>query len=81
LSLSLEYPKKLLGLIKMCLNETYSRVRTGKNLTRVLFKRPETRRCFITIAFQLCFGISRQEGPRETGRIETEWDISASGLC
>jgi sorting nexin-29 len=25
-------PRKLVGLIKMCLNETYSRVRTGKNL-------------------------------------------------
>jgi hypothetical protein len=27
-------PRKLVGLIKMCLNETYSRVRTGKNLSR-----------------------------------------------
>jgi hypothetical protein len=26
-------PRKLVGLIKMCLNETYSRVRIGKNLT------------------------------------------------
>jgi hypothetical protein len=26
-------PRKLLGLIKMCLNETYSRVRIGKNLS------------------------------------------------
>jgi sorting nexin-29 len=26
-------PKKVLGLIKMCLNETYSRVRIGKNLS------------------------------------------------
>jgi hypothetical protein len=25
-------PRKLFGLIKMCLNETYSRVRIGKNL-------------------------------------------------
>jgi hypothetical protein len=25
-------PRKLVGLIKMCLNETYSRVRIGKNL-------------------------------------------------
>jgi hypothetical protein len=28
-----EIPRKLVGLIKMCLNETYSRVHTGKNLT------------------------------------------------
>jgi hypothetical protein len=26
-------PRKLVGLIKMCLNETYSRVRIGKNLS------------------------------------------------
>ena len=26
-------PMKLVGLIKMCLNETYSRVRVGKNLS------------------------------------------------
>jgi hypothetical protein len=28
-------PRKLVGLIKMCLNETYSRVRTGKNLSEM----------------------------------------------
>jgi hypothetical protein len=28
-----EIPRKLAGLIKMCLNETYSRVRIGKNLS------------------------------------------------
>jgi hypothetical protein len=26
-------PRKLVGLIKMCLNETYSRVHIGKNLS------------------------------------------------
>jgi hypothetical protein len=26
-------PRKLVGLIKMCLNETYSRVRIGRNLS------------------------------------------------
>jgi hypothetical protein len=26
-------PRKLVGLIKMCLNETYSTVRIGKNLS------------------------------------------------
>jgi hypothetical protein len=26
-------PRKLVGLIKMCLNETYNRVRIGKNLS------------------------------------------------
>jgi hypothetical protein len=27
-------PRKLVGLTKMCLNETYCRVRTGKNLSK-----------------------------------------------
>jgi hypothetical protein len=31
-------PSKLVGLFKMCLNETYSTVRTGKNLTSLLFR-------------------------------------------
>jgi hypothetical protein len=31
-------PRKLVGLIKMCLNEIYSRVRIGKNLTSFLFR-------------------------------------------
>jgi hypothetical protein len=26
------------GLVKMCVNETYSRVRIGKNVTRFLFR-------------------------------------------
>ena len=29
-------PKKLVGLIKMCLTETYTRVRVGKNLSEML---------------------------------------------
>jgi hypothetical protein len=49
-------PVKLVRLIKMCLNEAYSKVRIGKHL----FSYPEwskTRRCSITTAFQLCFRI------------------------
>jgi hypothetical protein len=30
--------RNLVGLIKMCLNETYSTIRTGKNLTSLLFR-------------------------------------------
>ena len=30
-------PKKLVRLIKMCLTETYSRVRVGKNLSDVSY--------------------------------------------
>jgi hypothetical protein len=51
-------PRKLVGLIKICLNETYITVHISKNLSdKFPTKWPETRRCFITIAFQLCFGI------------------------
>jgi hypothetical protein len=76
-------PSKLVGLIKMCLNETYNRVRIGKNLSDKVYcsEWPETRRSFITIALQLCFGICHQKGSREPGRTEIEWDTSASGLC
>jgi hypothetical protein len=67
----------------MCLKETYSRVRTGKNLSAKFYHSewPETRRCFITIAFELCTGICHQEGPRELGRTDTEWDTSAFGYA
>ena len=47
---------KLVALIKMCLNETYSIVRVGKYLSdRFPTKNGESRGCFIAIAFQLCF--------------------------
>jgi hypothetical protein len=49
--------RKLVGLIKMCLNETFSTVQIGKNLTCFLW--PESRRRFVSIAFQLRFGIRR----------------------
>ena len=46
-------PKKLIRLIKMCLTETCSRVRVGKNLSEWF----QTRGCFVGIAFQLCFRV------------------------
>jgi hypothetical protein len=52
-------PRKLTGLIKMHLNETYSIARISKkSVCQVSYLEcPETRRCFITIVFKLCFGI------------------------
>jgi hypothetical protein len=38
-------------------------------------------RCFITTAFQLCFRICHQEGPRKSGGTEIKWDTSAARLC
>jgi hypothetical protein len=52
-------PLKLIRFIKMCLNETYSRVRVGKHLS----DRFPIKNClkhgdaFITMAFQLCISI------------------------
>ena len=52
-------PKKLVRLIKMCLNETYRRVWVGKNLSDMfpimnVLKQGDG---LITIAFQLCIRV------------------------
>jgi hypothetical protein len=51
---------KLVRLIKTCLIEMYSEVRTGKNLYDNFLNQEwsKTRRCFIAIAYQGCFRIS-----------------------
>ena len=50
---------KLVRLTKMCLFETYSRVRVGKNLSDMfpIMNVSKKRRCSIAIAFQLCFTV------------------------
>jgi len=46
---------KLVKLIKMCLNETYSKVQVGKHLSHKLpIKNGLKQSCFIATAFQLC---------------------------
>jgi hypothetical protein len=40
----------------------------------------DTRGWFFTIAFHLCFRLCHQEGPKKSGVIGIEWNISASGL-
>jgi len=52
-------PLEPVGLIKMCLNETCSRVQVGKNLSDMFPNKKgfETRRCFIAIAFNLCLRV------------------------
>jgi hypothetical protein len=54
--LEFDVPKELIRLIKMCLNETYTKVHTGKLLSDEF---P------FGIAFQFCFGICHQECPRD----------------
>jgi hypothetical protein len=48
---------KLVRLMKMCLNETHIRVRLRKHLSDMFPTKNSVkkRRCFIAIAFQLCF--------------------------
>jgi hypothetical protein len=41
----------------------------------------ETRGCSITIAFQLCFRICHQEGPRKYRGTGIQLNTSVSGLC
>jgi hypothetical protein len=51
-------PMKLVRFIKMCLNETYSKVHIGKHLFEIVpIQNGLKRRCSITTAFQLYFRI------------------------
>jgi hypothetical protein len=53
----------------------------GKDCQRRLLSRPKfVRACSATDLFRLCFGICHQEGQREAGRTDIEWDISAFGI-
>jgi hypothetical protein len=65
---------KPVRLIKMCLNGTY-KVHIAKHLSGMFPIQNGLN------AFQLCFRMCHQEGPRKTGGTEIEWDTSASGLC
>jgi hypothetical protein len=65
-------PRKRVGIIIMCLNETYSRVRIGKYLTKFPIETGLRRRRIITIDFKLCFEICHA--------CQIELDTSAFGL-
>jgi hypothetical protein len=71
-------PAKLVRLIKMCLKETYCKVCIGKHVWCISYLEwSETRRCFIAVAFQLCFRICHQKGPRMSERIGIECNTSS----
>jgi hypothetical protein len=78
LSMCLEYPGKLDGLIMIGFNETFITIATGKNLSDnfPLQNGLNKRDIVITIALELCFGIYHLCGPREPGRSEIEWNTS-----
>ena len=76
-------PKKLVRLVKMCLTETYSRVRVCKNLSDRFPIRNGLKQgdCSIAISFELCLGLCHQEGSDKPGLLEIKWYTPASGLC
>jgi hypothetical protein len=76
-------PMEPVRLVKMFLNETYRTVQVGKNLSDMfpIKKGFETRRCFIAIAFKLCFRVCHHEGSGKLGCPEKKWYTSASSSC
>jgi len=50
---------KLVRLIKLCLNETYNKVRMHKNLSCISY--PEWGGALFTLVFKICFRICHQE--------------------
>ena len=75
-------PKKLVRLIKICLTETYSRVRVGKNLSHMFPIRNGLKQgddlLPLLFNFALEYAIRRVHG--EPGRLEIKWYTPASGL-
>jgi hypothetical protein len=75
-------PMKLVRLIRRCLNETYSKVRIGKNLSDSFpiqngLKQGDA-------LSPLLFNFSLEciiRKVQENQGTETEWDASASGIC
>jgi hypothetical protein len=59
---------KLVRLIKMCLNETYSKVCIGKLLSDDFSIQNGLKQghALSPLLFQLCFRICHNEGPRKT---------------
>jgi hypothetical protein len=75
-------PMKLVRLIKMCLNETYSKVCIGKHLSDSFpIQNDQKQRDALSplpFNFALKYAIRKVQGNQMT---EIEWVTSASGLC
>jgi hypothetical protein len=65
-------------LIKMCLNETYSRLRVRKYLSDMFRIKNSLKKCirFIKIHFQLYFRVRHQEGSGKPGWFKIKWYTS-----
>ena len=66
---------EMVRLIKLCLNETYSRVTVGKYLCEFFPMRNglKNRICFIDIPFQVYFRIRHQVGSGKPGWLKIKW--------
>jgi len=68
-------PIKLVMLIKMCLDETYSKVRIGKNVpTQNGLKQGEVS-SLLLLNFVLEYALGT------SNKIRKKWNTSATGLC
>jgi len=74
---------ELVQLIKMCLNEIYSRVRVAKHLSErlLIINGVKKRRRFIAIVFQLHLTVCDLECSGQPRWFEIKWYTSDSGLC
>jgi len=75
-------PEKILKLMKICLNETYTRIRLGKHLCNIIsyYEWFETRKGFISIAFIICFRVHHLESSGKKGWLEIKWHKNVFGL-
>ena len=73
-------PMKMVGLIKMCLRETFSRVRVGKHLSDMFPIKNCLKKGHVLSPLFFNF-VSAYEGSGKSGWLEIKWHISASGLC
>jgi hypothetical protein len=64
-------PTKLIRLIKMCLNETYSKACIGKYLSDAFLVQNALKN---EMLYHHCFRICHEEGPGKPARIAIEWN-------